>query len=139
MNRTNIKNALNELSNSDARKKTARLNEIFDDVDKAISSGVTHASIVEILKSQGLEFDVKSFSVVLNRIRKKRAENKKQPYSANTRRGEVEESAKTNDVAPDTTTAAPPVETTGKQTENIFAGVAEQMQNIENGKDPRRN
>lgn len=59
-------------SDEKKRSKTARLREVYDEVENALAAGVTQASVVEALKEAGLEMTLTSFRNTLQRIRTKR-------------------------------------------------------------------
>lgn len=68
-------NALRQLSNGTFRSKTARLRDLYDEVERLRSSGVTHAKIIETMRDNGLEFGLRTFEVTLYRIKRERENN----------------------------------------------------------------
>lgn len=78
MEKNDVANALRGLADSDTgRSDTARLRDVFDDVEAALSSGVTRAAILEALHGQGFKMTFKSFESALHRIRKERRNEQK--------------------------------------------------------------
>lgn len=74
-NTNSLIDALRQLGRSPLRNKTARLREIFDEVEAARATGASHKQIVDALHGQGLEFTVKSFETTRFRIAKERERN----------------------------------------------------------------
>jgi hypothetical protein len=73
MAENNLSRALNNLATSSTnRPDTARLRDIFTEVEAALSAGVTHVSILEVLHSNGFALTLKSFQSSLYRLRKER-------------------------------------------------------------------
>lgn len=62
-----------------SRSKTSLLRDVIDDVELALSAGVSRSRIVEQLAKNGLVFTLPNFENSLYRIRKKRASNPTQP------------------------------------------------------------
>ncbi len=56
------------------RSNTARLRDVIDDVEFALSAGVSRSLIIEQLAKNGLVFTLPNFENSLYRIRKKRIE-----------------------------------------------------------------
>lgn len=74
MDRSSIKERLRALASDDKkRSKAARLRDVIDDVEGALSAGVPRAVVVEELAAHGLNFSLASFVTTLQRIREKRA------------------------------------------------------------------
>jgi len=62
--------ALQALSASwTARSKAARLRELLPQIEAAQAAGVKHALILESLNAHGLDLSLKSYSVMLHRLR----------------------------------------------------------------------
>jgi len=61
---------LSSLSN--ARSKTARLRDIYDEVEMALSKGVKHQQMVDVLNETGLELTLKTFESLRFRIAQER-------------------------------------------------------------------
>ncbi|MBJ7262242.1 MAG: hypothetical protein JHC61_00185 [Burkholderiaceae bacterium] len=59
-------------SDSNKRSKTARLRDIIDEVEAALSAGVPQSLVVDELAAHGLEMTLATFGTTLKRIRKKR-------------------------------------------------------------------
>ncbi len=55
-----------------SRSETARLRDVFDGVEAALSAGVSRAAVLEALHGQGFTITAKSFESALYRIRKKK-------------------------------------------------------------------
>lgn len=65
--------ALRALTHGQAgRSETARLRDIFDDVEAAIQSGVRRDVVLETLNAKGFTMTVTCFRSALQRIRKER-------------------------------------------------------------------
>jgi len=60
---------LRKLASDDNRSDTARLRDIFEDVEVALSAGVTHAALVAALNAEGFALSVRSFQSALYRLR----------------------------------------------------------------------
>jgi len=73
---TTIKKQLLFAAEGKNRSASARLKDILDDVENAISSGVKHEEIIALLKSDGLHFTLKSFRNALFYLRRKKIKNK---------------------------------------------------------------
>ncbi len=63
---------LKKAAQGNSRNKTARLREIFDDVEAAKESGLSLKTIVAVLADRGLVFDLATFVNVRHRIKKER-------------------------------------------------------------------
>lgn len=59
-------------SNNEKRTKSSQLNDVFNDVENALKSGISRQSIIELLAENGLVISMKSFESTLARLRKKR-------------------------------------------------------------------
>lgn len=69
----NLIPALRELvSNNNARSETARLRDIFDEVEKVLQSGVKREAVLALLHDNGFSMTMASFKSALQRIRKER-------------------------------------------------------------------
>lgn len=60
-----------KLAGTENRSDTARLRDIFEDVEVALSAGVTHAALVAALNAEGFALSVRSFQSALYRLRAK--------------------------------------------------------------------
>lgn len=78
--------ALRLVARGNSRSKTARLREIFDEVEAARAAGVSHKQIVATLESQGLVFDQGTFEITRYRIAKERRAENQQPAQKTTER-----------------------------------------------------
>lgn len=58
-----------------ARSETARLRDIFDDVEAALQSGVRREAVLATLHEKGFTMTLTSFKSALQRIRKERDNN----------------------------------------------------------------
>lgn len=66
--------ALRELAkDGSAKSETARLRDIFDDVEEALRSGVRRGAVLAKLNENGFTMTAASFKSALQRIRKERA------------------------------------------------------------------
>ena len=66
-----ISEALTQASKSSERSLRSRLDEHYQQIEEAISSGVTHQTIVEIFNDKGIEVGLNSFRSALKALRKK--------------------------------------------------------------------
>lgn len=73
MDQTEVVAALRALASSAARNDTARLREVFDEVEETIKAGVSAAKVHETLVAQGFKMKFSAFQNALFRIRKERA------------------------------------------------------------------
>ncbi|AUZ86127.1 MULTISPECIES: hypothetical protein [Methylophaga] len=73
MDKTNISQQLAKASGANSRSVRARISDVLDDIEKAISSGVAHDEIVAILNKNGFDLSIKSFRNALYLARKKAA------------------------------------------------------------------
>ncbi|HDR8948435.1 TPA: hypothetical protein QDA71_005501 [Burkholderia vietnamiensis] len=74
MEKTNVSEVLRALATGDKnRSETARLTDIFDEVQAAIDAGVSRSAILDALHGQGFTMTLKAFESALYRIRKRRA------------------------------------------------------------------
>lgn len=71
--RDNLVDALRKIASGSRRNKTARLREIFDEVEEAKARGASNKTIVDGLAEGGLIFDVNNFKNARSRILKERA------------------------------------------------------------------
>jgi hypothetical protein len=73
-----VKNTIQRLADNDAnRSATARLADIIDEVELALSKGVKRQAIIETLKEHGLVFTLNSFKAARRRINSRRAASPK--------------------------------------------------------------
>lgn len=70
--RDNLVEKLREIASGSRRNKTARLREIFDDIEAAKAAGASNKTIVDELAAHGLIFDVNNFKNARSRILKER-------------------------------------------------------------------
>ena len=54
------------------RSETARLREVLDDVEAALTAGASHAAVLQTLHAQGFTLTASSFESTLARLRKAR-------------------------------------------------------------------
>jgi hypothetical protein len=54
------------------RSQTARLREVHDDLEAALTAGASHAAVLATLHAQGFSFTLRSFESTLARLRKER-------------------------------------------------------------------
>jgi len=94
------------------RPDTARLRDIFDEVEAALSAGVTHAAIHEALQTGGFKLTLKSFQSALYRLREERQKGSRkreaQPAQPSTP-NQVRRATPTTGVSPASPPAPPPV------------------------------
>ncbi len=67
--------ALQELAAEYARSprsQAARLREVLDDVEAALTAGASHTAVLATLHAQGFTFTLRSFESTLGRLRKER-------------------------------------------------------------------
>ncbi len=55
------------------RSQTARLLDYLDSIEAALNSGVSRASVIQILSANGFEISLNSFASALRRVRQRRA------------------------------------------------------------------
>lgn len=74
MEKNKVASALQKLVASDeTRSETARLRDIIDDVEAALTAGVNRMKVLEALHEQGFKMTLRAFDSALYRIRKQRA------------------------------------------------------------------
>lgn len=74
MNREDLAAAVRSLAKPvPARSETARLRDIFDDVETVLQSGVQREVVLATLHEKGFTMTPKSFKSALQRIRKERS------------------------------------------------------------------
>ena len=74
---------LKKAARGNSRSKTARLREIFDEVEAAKNSGLSLKVIVAVLADRGLVFDLATFVNVRHRIKKEREFGKQKTIATN--------------------------------------------------------
>lgn len=72
MDDNNISEKLKTLARGGNRSATARLREIFDEIETALRSGVRRKDIHQALKESGFNISFSSFELAIYRIRKER-------------------------------------------------------------------
>jgi len=72
MNEKEIFEEFEQLHKSASRSKTARLRDLYDQIEALRNRGFSHATIIKAMKKHGLEFDLKTFEVTFYRIKKER-------------------------------------------------------------------
>lgn len=73
MQKDSVAEVLRSLATGDkARSETARLRDVFPDVEAALRAGVSREAILEALHGQGFTMKPKSFESALYRIRRER-------------------------------------------------------------------
>jgi hypothetical protein len=83
MDRKAIAERLRALASDDKkRSKAARLRDVIDDVEAALSAGVPRSSVVDELAAQGLQMSLATFETTLKRIRQKRGKPQITPVLA---------------------------------------------------------
>lgn len=103
MKKPSIADALRALATDDtARSETARLRDNIDDIEAALSAGVSRAAILKTLHDQGFTMTAKSFESALYRIRKQRSKKDQQPAQAPTNVEDIDTSkSEANEPEPD--------------------------------------
>jgi hypothetical protein len=98
-----------------ARSETARLRDVIDDVEAALSAGVSRAKVLEELHGHGFTMNLKSFESALYRIRKSRKKGQEKGHAtgsvASTRRDSdlsVRKSENVEDEVPEPDTTGTP-------------------------------
>jgi hypothetical protein len=85
MSQSNLVSRLEALARSaDSRSKTARLRDVFEQVEAALDAGVSRAQVLEELNRDGFEMTLASFKSALQRIRKENAASLRAVGSAHT-------------------------------------------------------
>ena len=80
MQKDSVADVLRSLATGDkSRSETARLRDVFPEVETALNAGVSRAAILEALHGQGFTMTLKSFESALYRIRKKRTQPAQAP------------------------------------------------------------
>lgn len=78
--------------NNDLRHKSKQLDDIFDEIEKALSAGLSHLAVINILNENGLEISLNTFRVTMTRLRKKRKSIAVIPVQQNEiKRGDLKE------------------------------------------------
>jgi len=72
MDNNNISEKLKTLARGGNRSATARLREIFNEIETALRSGVRRKDIHQALKESGFDISFSSFELAIYRIRKER-------------------------------------------------------------------
>lgn len=70
-----VSTALRELADEHRgipRSDTARLREVLDDVEDALSAGASHSAVLATLHKQGFSLTLSSFQSTLARLRRER-------------------------------------------------------------------
>jgi hypothetical protein len=86
MQKTNIVDELRALATSaEKRPDTARLRDIFNDVEAALTAGVSCAEVHKTLQKYGFKMTLRGFETALYRIRKQRKQRGAQNLNTPTR------------------------------------------------------
>lgn len=72
MDDNNISEKLHVLAKSKNRSATARIREIFDQIEIALQAGVRRKDVHKTLNENGFEITLESFELAIYRIRKER-------------------------------------------------------------------
>lgn len=97
MGDNNISEKLKALATGSNRSATARLREIFDEIEAALQSGVRRKDVHQTLTENGFSISFASFELAIYRIRKAREVGKiktpkpEEPVSEKKRPGKAEE------------------------------------------------
>jgi|ThiBio_inoc_biof_1041523.scaffolds.fasta_scaffold00229_41 hypothetical protein len=73
MDKNSVAEALRALAGGEGRSETARLRDVFGEVEAALAAGVSRSAILQTLHEQGFTMTAKSFESALYRLRKQRA------------------------------------------------------------------
>lgn len=76
MENNSVAEALRALADSESRSGTARLRDVFHEVEAALSAGVSRSSVLETLRRKGFQLTENSFASALYRLRKESREGK---------------------------------------------------------------
>lgn len=77
MTSNDLSQALEQLATSDSgRSETARLRDVFDQVEHALDAGVSRQAILEALHAKGFTMTLRGFETALYRIRRRRAQGR---------------------------------------------------------------
>lgn len=85
MDKAKVSAALQDLAAEYAgtpRSETARLREVLDDVEAALTAGASHAAVLETLHAHGFSLTAPSFESTLARLRRERRGQDEIPESA---------------------------------------------------------
>lgn len=80
--RENIIESLRALSTGRERTVTARVREIFDEIESALRAGVRIKDVHKVLAANGFDGTLRAFEVAIHRTRKARAESCSKPATA---------------------------------------------------------
>ena len=76
MEKSSVADVLRALATDDrSRSETARLRDVVDEVEAALSAGVKRQTVLDALNSRGFNMTLRSFESALYRIRKQRRGN----------------------------------------------------------------
>jgi hypothetical protein len=70
MDKNSVAEALRALAGGEGRSETARLRDVFSEVEAALAAGVSRSAILQTLHEQGFTMTAKSFESALYRLRK---------------------------------------------------------------------
>lgn len=79
MDDNNISEVLNALAKGKNRPATARLREIFNEIEAALRAGVRRKDVHHALTKSGFAISFESFELAIYRIRKERGKKKQPP------------------------------------------------------------
>ncbi|MBK3786100.1 hypothetical protein G3A43_38440 [Paraburkholderia aspalathi] len=80
MTESTLRKTLVRLATGDGhRSETARLNDVFDEVETALRAGVRRAAVLDALHRQGFRMTLYSFESALARLRKRRRPTAQKP------------------------------------------------------------
>ena len=89
MDKEKVSAALQDLAAEYAnipRSETARLREVLDDVEAALTAGASHTAVLETLHTHGFTLTPTSFESTLARLRRERRERDEHQEAAQNRR-----------------------------------------------------
>lgn len=122
MDKNSVAEALRALAGSESRSETSRLREVFDEVETALSAGVSRTAILETLHEQGFTMTAKSFESALYRLRKQREAGKLPKAKAERVHGSLSSAAENRAATPQSFTPKREAESGSENTGNSASG-----------------
>lgn len=96
MSKDDVAARLKALAADDKRRsETARLREVFDEVEATLGAGVSQADVLEELHGAGFKMTLASFKSALQRIRKERQSKKPEKTVERQKEGATERASDT--------------------------------------------
>lgn len=72
MEKEKLTMTLKLLANSNARSETARIRDVFEQIESALHAGVSRSMILDSLHEQGFKMTLRSFESAIYRLRKEK-------------------------------------------------------------------